>query len=84
MGIKTLIMILASLSFSVSALADHHEGEKKPFSINGDFATSLSFYDNENVGGALGATNHDDFNVNLIEINLEKNWSKSKLHLSIG
>ena len=80
MGIKTLIMILASLSFSVSALADHHDGEKKPFSINGDFATSLSFYDNENTGGA----NHDDFNVDLIEINLEKNWSKSKLHLSIG
>ena len=95
MGIKKLIVILASLSFSFSALADHHEGgEKKPFSIYGDFATSMSFYDSENitsqnpVGTAGGIqnpfNNHDDFDVNLIEINLEKNWSKSQLHLSIG
>ncbi len=87
MGIKTLIMILASLSFSVSALADMHDGEKKPFSITGDFAGSLSFYDSENHSSAPVQNpnnNHDDFSVDLVEIDLEKNWSKSKLHLSIG
>lgn len=78
MGIKTIIMILASLSFSVSALAEDG-GEKKPFSISGDFATSIQFYDNENQNG-----DHDEFNIDLAEIDLEKNWSKSKLHLSIG
>lgn len=93
MGIKSLIMILASLSFSISALAQEavttteESGEKKPFSIYGDLATSIQFMDNE---GATTATslnpngNHGDFNVNLVEINLEKNWSKSKLHLSLG
>ena len=82
MGIKTVIMILASLSFSISAFADHHmDGEKKPFSINGDFATSLQLHSNENRNAG---NNHDDFNVDLIEINIEKNWSQSKLHLSIG
>lgn len=81
MGIKKLIMVLATLSLSATAFAEHHEeGEKKPFNIYGDFAGSMSFYDNETNGN----TNHDDFNINLIEINLEKNWSKSKLHLSIG
>lgn len=89
MGIKSLIMILASLTFSVSALADHHEGgEKKPFSIYGDFATSLNFYSGENQSNAAAFqnsfNNHDDFSVDLIEINIEKNWSKSKLHLSVG
>lgn len=84
MGIKTLIMILASLSFSVSALADNHEGgEKKPFSITGDFASSIMFVDNENGAGGVNGP-HDEFNVDLVEVNLEKNWSKSKLHLSIG
>ena len=81
MRIKNLLVILAGLTLAVPALANHHEdGEKKPFSIYGDFATSMSFLDNENNGSAA----HDDFNVDLIEINLEKNWSKSKLHLSIG
>ncbi len=81
MGIKTLIMILASLSFTVSAVADDHEmgGEKKPFSIFGDFAGSIQFLSSEGVG-----TNHDEFNFDLAEINLEKNWSASKLHLSLG
>ena len=87
MGIKTLIVILASLGFTTSALADDHEGgEKKPFSIYGDFAGSMSFYDSENtaVGFQNPNNNHDDFNVDLVELNLEKNWSKSKLLLSVG
>lgn len=94
MGIKKLIVILATLSFSVASFAMDEEmgGEKKPFSIYGDFATSMSFYDSENftsqpLPGSAPQNpfnNHDDFEVNLIEINLEKNWSKSKLHLSIG
>lgn len=87
MGIKSLIMILASFSFSVTALAQEttateESGEKKPFSIYGDLATSIGFNDNENGGAVAGR--HGDFNVNLAEINLEKNWSKSKLHLSLG
>ncbi len=86
MGINKLIVILASLSFTVSAFAQEMSGEKKPFSIYGDFAGSLSFYDSENTSGGVQNpnNNHDDFNIDLVEINLEKNWSKSKLHLSIG
>ncbi len=88
MGINKLIMILASLSFTVTAIADDHEmgGEKKPFSIYGDFAGSMQFFDSENAQSALQNpnNNHDNFNVDLVEVNLEKNWSKSKLHLSIG
>jgi hypothetical protein len=85
MGIKKLIAILATLGFSASALAHNHDGENKPFSISGDFAGSMSFYDNEYQAGPLFASGQqDDFNVDLIEINLEKNWSNSKLHLSIG
>jgi hypothetical protein len=85
MGIKKLIAILATLGFSASALAHNHDGENKPFSISGDFAGSMSFYDNEYNAGPLGAAGQqDDFHVDLIEINLEKNWSNSKLHLSIG
>jgi hypothetical protein len=84
MGIKSIIMILASLSFSVTAFAqgmENESGEKKPFSVYGDFATSLQFHDNEN---ANSAGNHDDFNVNLAEINFEKNWSNSRFHMSVG
>jgi hypothetical protein len=85
MGIKKLIAILATLGFSASALAHNHDGENKPFSISGDFAGSMSFYDNEYNASPLGAAGQqDDFHVDLIEINLEKNWSNSKLHLSIG
>ena len=60
MGIKTIIMILASLSFSVSAFAqDDMGGEKKPFSIYGDFATSLQLHSNQNRNGLAGTgSNH--------------------------
>ncbi len=86
MGINKLIVILASLSFTVSAFAQEMSGEKKPFSISGDFAASMSFYDSENTSAGVQNpnNNHDDFNIDLVEIDLEKNWSKSKLHLSIG
>ncbi len=86
--IQKLIVAIAALSFSVSAFAqDDMGGEKKPFSIYGDFATSLQFFDSENASAGAqqnAAGRHDDFNIDLIELNIEKNWSKSKLHLSIG
>ncbi|MCJ8277002.1 MAG: outer membrane beta-barrel protein [Bdellovibrionales bacterium] len=86
MGNKIIIAILASLAFVSTAFAGaHDDGDKKPFSISGDFAGSLMFHDNEaNYQAGAGQNPHDEFNVNLIEINLEKNWSKSSLNLSIG
>ncbi len=87
MGINKLIMILATLCFSATGFAQEQEAsEKKPFNIYGDFATSLSFFDSENFSGGVQNpnSNNDDFNIDLIEIDLEKNWSNSKLHLSIG
>lgn len=87
MGIKKLIMILASLSFTVSALAEDMGGEKKPFKISGDFAGSLHFYDNEynnSYPNTTGGANQGNFNVDLAKLDIEKNWSKSNLHLSVG
>jgi hypothetical protein len=83
MGIKSLIMILASLSFSVSAFANMHEdGEKKPIKITNDFAGSLNFYGNEFGGGF--SPDHDDFNLDLIQVQVEKHWSMSSLVVTIG
>ncbi len=81
MGIKTLIAILATVGFSVNALAEHHEGEKQPFSITGDFAASMSFHDNEN-NNAAGT--HDTFVGDLVQFNMEKNWGKSNFLMTIG
>ena len=84
MGNKILIAIVASLGLISAAFADNHEGdEKKPFSIYGDFAASYNFHDNEgnhtNTNGA-----QDDLALDFVELNVEKNWSKSKLHVSIA
>jgi len=81
MGIKTLIAILATVGFSVNALAEHHEGEKQPFSITGDFAASMSFHDNENNNAAR---THDTFVGDLVQFNMEKNWGKSNFLMTIG
>lgn len=80
MGIKTLIAILATVGFSVNALAEHHEGEKQPFSITGDFAGSIQFSDNENNGSPV----HDDFIGDLVQFSMEKNWGKSNFFMTIG
>ena len=89
MGNKILIMILATFAMVSTAFADHHEGagdgEKKPFSIYGDFASSIQFHSAENQAANGGVGNrHDDFIVDLAEINVEKNWSHSRLHLGVG
>lgn len=82
MGNKIIIAILASLAFVSTAFAQD-EGEKKSFNITGDFAGSIQFHDNES-SNTIGPNRHDEFNVNLVEINLEKNWSASSLNISIG
>ena len=85
MGNKILVVILATFAMISTAFADNHEGgdkEKKPFSIYGDFAGSVQFLGNENGGAATG--DHDDFDVDLVELNVEKNWSHSRLHLAVG
>ena len=86
MGNKLIIAILASLAFISTAFADDMgDGEKKPFEISGDFSGSMMFHDNEgNRSNTVGLNPHDEFNINLVEINLAKNWSKSSLNLSIG
>ena len=75
MGNKILIMILATFAMVSTAFADHHEGagdgEKKPFSIYGDFASSIQFHSAENQAANGGVGNrHDDFIVDLAEINV--------------
>ena len=99
MSNKILVSLLATFAFMASASADHHEAnggdnmEKKPFSIYGDFAGSWTMQGNEysNNTGAIGAGNnpaspqqHDSFAVDNAFINVEKNWSKSKLHMQVG
>lgn len=88
MGNKILIAILASLSLVTAAHAEEgmEGGEKKPFSVYGDLAVNASFHDNEGNFAARtpGFGNHDDFALALAEINFEKNWSSSQLHLGLG
>lgn len=84
MGIKTLIAILATLGFSVSALADDHEGGD--LKVSGDFAISTQFYSNEGsqLGNGRQNAGHDEFNLNLFELNLDKKWSNSEFHVAFG
>lgn len=99
MSNKILVSLLATFAFMASAVADHHEGamdgeaktEKKPFAIYGDFAGSWTMQGNEYSGPTVASGNsqaspaqHDSFAVDNAFLNVEKNWSKSKLHLQVG
>jgi|GEM_PF-6170148 len=64
-----------------------------PFAIYGDFTSSMFWFGNGNAGNPEGSaagtqpennSRHGDFMVDLVEINLQKTWSASKLHLGIG
>ena len=95
MSNKILLALLALFAFHGTAVAEHHESseaspemmkmmKKPPLSIYGDFAGSVTFQGNEDDGTTFPGQPHDDFQLDLVEVNLEKNWSKSKVHLSIG
>lgn len=67
--------------------------DKKGLIFYGDFAASTTYHSDENFGGPLtpdwfGAPGNNfqngNFNGNLAEFNVEKNWGHSHFHFSFG
>lgn len=90
MNTKKMISMLAALAFSSVAVA-----ETEGFKISGDFATSI-FSDsgkgngnnvNMPLTGAIepnGASTHNDFSVDMLELNVEKAMGNSNIVVGIG